>query len=202
MVVEVAVGRWRSSRRKSRSCSCTTSSGTTGRATRRCTSSAAQIWRCGRGSRWRWWRRPAPASRRCCTSPACSSIPTAARSISTAAPPRILPDAERTRIRRKEIGFVYQSHHLLPEFSALENVLLPQMIRGLSRCEAKTRARRTAELSRPRERLNASAGGAIRRRATARGDCARGRQRAAHPAGRRADRQSRPAHRRPRLCRA
>jgi len=52
----------------------------------------------------------------------------------------ILPDTERTRIRRKEIGFVYQSHHLLPEFSALENVLLPQMIRGLRRSEAKKRA--------------------------------------------------------------
>ncbi|HXZ45415.1 MAG TPA: ABC transporter ATP-binding protein [Pseudolabrys sp.] len=52
----------------------------------------------------------------------------------------ILPDHERTRIRRNEIGFVYQSHHLLPEFSALENVLLPQMIRGLTRAEAKKRA--------------------------------------------------------------
>jgi lipoprotein-releasing system ATP-binding protein len=52
----------------------------------------------------------------------------------------ILPDHERTRIRRSEIGFVYQSHHLLPEFSALENVLLPQMIRGLARAEAKKRA--------------------------------------------------------------
>ena len=52
----------------------------------------------------------------------------------------ILADQERTRIRRNEIGFVYQSHHLLPEFSALENVLLPQMIRGLKRAEAKTRA--------------------------------------------------------------
>lgn len=52
----------------------------------------------------------------------------------------ILPDAERTRIRRNEIGFVYQSHHLLPEFTALENVLMPQLIRGLSRGEAKTRA--------------------------------------------------------------
>jgi lipoprotein-releasing system ATP-binding protein len=52
----------------------------------------------------------------------------------------ILPDAERTRIRRQEVGFVYQSHHLLPEFSAIENVMLPQMIRGLSRKEAKKRA--------------------------------------------------------------
>src|SRR5690242_9104393 len=52
----------------------------------------------------------------------------------------VLADHERTRIRRNEIGFVYQSHHLLPEFSALENVLLPQMIRGLARAEATTRA--------------------------------------------------------------
>ncbi len=52
----------------------------------------------------------------------------------------ILADHERTRIRRNEIGTVYQSHHLLPEFTALENVLLPQMIRGLKRSEAKTRA--------------------------------------------------------------
>src|SRR6202171_2099574 len=51
-----------------------------------------------------------------------------------------LNDSERTRIRRTDIGFVYQAHHLLPEFSALENVMLPQMIRGLSRREAIARA--------------------------------------------------------------
>jgi len=51
-----------------------------------------------------------------------------------------LPDGERTRIRRTEIGFVYQFHRLLPEFSAVENVMMPQMIRGLSRGEAKKRA--------------------------------------------------------------
>ena len=51
-----------------------------------------------------------------------------------------LSDVERTRIRRTEIGFVYQAHHLLPEFSALENVSIPQMIRGLSRKEADRRA--------------------------------------------------------------
>jgi len=52
----------------------------------------------------------------------------------------ILPDSERTRIRRNEIGFVYQSHRLLPEFTALENVVLPQMIRGLARAECEKRA--------------------------------------------------------------
>ena len=51
-----------------------------------------------------------------------------------------LSDEARTSLRRNHIGFVYQFHHLLPEFSALENIMLPQMIRGLSRTEAKTRA--------------------------------------------------------------
>jgi len=52
-----------------------------------------------------------------------------------------LPDIERTQLRRTEIGFVYQSHRLLPEFSALENVMLPQMIRGLKRSESVKRAK-------------------------------------------------------------
>src|SRR6202789_3102032 len=51
-----------------------------------------------------------------------------------------LSDAARTQIRRVDIGFVYQAHHLLPEFSAVENVVLPQMIRGLTRKEATKRA--------------------------------------------------------------
>jgi lipoprotein-releasing system ATP-binding protein len=51
-----------------------------------------------------------------------------------------LTDLQRTRMRRSDIGFVYQFHHLLPEFSAVENVMLPQMIRGLKRSEARTRA--------------------------------------------------------------
>src|SRR3954468_22213202 len=50
------------------------------------------------------------------------------------------PDGERTRIRRIEVGFVYQAHHLLGEFSAIENVVLPQMIRGLPRRVARARA--------------------------------------------------------------
>ncbi len=51
-----------------------------------------------------------------------------------------LSDQDRTRMRRLEIGFVYQFHHLLPEFTALENVMLPQMIRGLGKKEAAARA--------------------------------------------------------------
>ena len=51
-----------------------------------------------------------------------------------------LGDAQRTILRRKFLGFVYQYHHLLPEFSALENVMLPQMLNGLSRSQAGLRA--------------------------------------------------------------
>jgi lipoprotein-releasing system ATP-binding protein len=50
-----------------------------------------------------------------------------------------LSDIQRTRIRRTDIGFVYQSHRLLPEFSALENVMLPQMVHGLGRRDASAR---------------------------------------------------------------
>jgi lipoprotein-releasing system ATP-binding protein len=55
-------------------------------------------------------------------------------------PTAALSDVVRTRMRRNSIGFVYQAHHLLPEFSAVENVMLPQMIRGLAREEAHQRA--------------------------------------------------------------
>ena len=53
-----------------------------------------------------------------------------------------LPDAERTRIRRERLGFVYQAHHLLPEFDALENVLIPQMIAGRPKAAARQEATR------------------------------------------------------------
>lgn len=51
-----------------------------------------------------------------------------------------LSDDRRTAIRRSEIGFVYQFHHLLPEFSALENIMMPQLISGLSKAESRERA--------------------------------------------------------------
>jgi lipoprotein-releasing system ATP-binding protein len=52
-----------------------------------------------------------------------------------------LGDGERTSIRRLRVGFVYQFHHLLAEFSALENVVLPQMIAGVARKAAEARGR-------------------------------------------------------------
>ena len=51
-----------------------------------------------------------------------------------------MADGERTRLRRQVIGFVYQHHHLLAEFSAIENVILPQLINGLPRGKAWYRA--------------------------------------------------------------
>jgi lipoprotein-releasing system ATP-binding protein len=56
------------------------------------------------------------------------------------APTSAMDDIGRTRLRREEIGFVYQFHHLLPEFSALENVVMPQLIGGLAKPEARARA--------------------------------------------------------------
>jgi lipoprotein-releasing system ATP-binding protein len=64
-----------------------------------------------------------------------------------------LSDMQRTRIRRADIGFVYQFHHLLPEFSAVENVMLPQMIRGLGRRRARARAEELLSYLGLKERL-------------------------------------------------
>jgi len=56
-----------------------------------------------------------------------------------------LSDWRRTALRRREVGFVYQFHHLLPEFTALENVVLPQLADGVPRIEAVERARTLLE---------------------------------------------------------
>lgn len=49
-------------------------------------------------------------------------------------------DAARTAVRRSDVGFIYQFHHLLPEFSAIENIVLPQLANGVARGDAKKRA--------------------------------------------------------------
>jgi lipoprotein-releasing system ATP-binding protein len=51
-----------------------------------------------------------------------------------------LSDRRRTATRRAEVGFVYQFHHLLPEFTAAENIVLPQLANGVARAEAEARA--------------------------------------------------------------
>jgi lipoprotein-releasing system ATP-binding protein len=67
---------------------------------------------------------------------------------------REMADWNRTALRRNEIGFVYQFHHLLPEFSAIENLMMPQMIRGISRGTARERARELLEFMRIGERAD------------------------------------------------
>src|SRR5690606_15567700 len=61
------------------------------------------------------------------------------------APTSHMDDGSRTALRRQRIGFVYQFHHLLPEFTALENVMVAQMIAGLDRREARERAAQLLE---------------------------------------------------------
>ncbi|MDW3222661.1 MAG: ABC transporter ATP-binding protein [Paracoccaceae bacterium] len=55
------------------------------------------------------------------------------------------PDAKRTAVRRRDVGFIYQFHHLLPEFSALENTMLPQLANGEPRTTARSRAEELLE---------------------------------------------------------
>ena len=69
-------------------------------------------------------------------------------------PTRAMADARRTALRRNTIGFVYQFHHLLPEFSALENLMLPQMIRGVARSVAAQRSRELLEFMRIGDRAS------------------------------------------------
>ena len=81
-------------------------------------------------------------------------------------------DSDRTKVRREALGFVYQFHHLLPEFSAVENVMLPQMIAGHGKAEARKRATALLESVGLGERLphrpSALSGGEQQRVAVAR----------------------------------
>ena len=61
-------------------------------------------------------------------------------------PASALNEAERTAVRRDEIGFVYQFHHLLPEFSAIENLIVPQMIAGRTKKDAEAHGRKLLDL--------------------------------------------------------
>ena len=142
---------------------------------------------------WRWSGRPAPASRRCCTSPACSSVRTGARSISTARPAAPLDD-DRAH------GDPPHRHRLrLPVPSPAAGVLgagerdpaADDRRRSRPRTED-AREPRAARPPRSRRPAASPAGSALRRRAAAGGDRPRAGQCAADRAGRRADRQSRP----------
>jgi lipoprotein-releasing system ATP-binding protein len=83
-----------------------------------------------------------------------------------------LPTGGRTEVRRDSLGFVYQFHHLLPDFSAIENVVLPQMIHGATRAQADTRAEQLLGVLGLAERLthrpNQLSGGEQQRVAVAR----------------------------------
>lgn len=65
-----------------------------------------------------------------------------------------LNDDERTKVRRYNIGFVYQYHHLLPEFSALENVTIPQIIAGIDKQTARSRGKELLEWMGLKERFD------------------------------------------------
>src|SRR4051794_14287794 len=128
-----------------------------------------------------------------------------------------LPDGERTRLRRERIGFVYQFHHLLPDFTALENVMLPQLLAGRSRARDGVAPppparpprgggggapRGPPRPPRPVRPPDAPSRPPVRRGAAARRHRPGARQRPGPDPGRRADRQPRPRHLRDRVRRA
>ena len=65
-----------------------------------------------------------------------------------------LSESQRTALRTTDIGFIYQFHHLLPEFTALENVMVPQLIAGLNKSEAINRSKSLLDMVGLSERLN------------------------------------------------
>ncbi len=98
-----------------------------------------------------------------------------------------LSDAERVAFRNKHVGFVFQFHHLLPEFTALENAEMPLRIARLPLPETRTRAEALLDARRPGRSADASSRDAVRRRTAACGGGARAGDAAVDSAGRRAD---------------
>ena len=159
-----------------------------------CRCCAAPILRCVPARSWRWWRRPAPASPRCCIWPACWKSRMAAACSSAAAMPArwAMPSAPRSAATASASSI--SSIICSAEFTALENIVLPQMIAGQIAPRRRAAGAGVAGRVRPGGAGGSSARQAVGRRAAAGGDRARDGQCPARAAGRRAHRQSRCRH--------
>ena len=140
--------------------------------------------------------RRARANRPCCRRSGCSKAASAASIRIAARKRRSSTATSAPRVRRDRLGFVYQFHHLLPDFNATENVVLPQLIHGATSEAAHERAQHAADRARARPSADPPPQPVVGRRAAAGRGRARARQPARAGAGRRADRQPRRGDRR------